>query len=33
MWPELLNMLPTRMRELNEWYMRTTADGDVMFTA
>jgi hypothetical protein len=33
MWPELLNMLPTRMRELHEWYMRATADGDVMFAA
>jgi hypothetical protein len=33
MWPELLNMLPMRMRELHEWYMRATADGDVMFIA
>jgi hypothetical protein len=33
MWPELLNMLPTRMRELHEWYMRATADVDVTFTA
>jgi hypothetical protein len=32
-WPELLNMLPTRMHELHEWYMRATADGDVMFVA
>jgi hypothetical protein len=33
MWPELLNMLPTRMRELHEWYMRATVDRDVMFAA
>jgi hypothetical protein len=33
MWPELLNMLPTRMRELHELYMGPTADGDVMFAA
>jgi hypothetical protein len=33
MWPELLNMLPTRMRELHEWYMRDTVDGDLMFAA
>jgi hypothetical protein len=33
MWPELLNMLPTRMRELHEWYIRATSDGDVMFAA
>jgi hypothetical protein len=32
-WPELLNMLPTTMRELHEWYMRVTADADVMFAA
>jgi hypothetical protein len=32
MWPELLNMLPTRMHGLHEWYMRATAGGDVMFT-
>jgi hypothetical protein len=30
-WPELQNMLPTRMHELHERYMRATADGDVMF--
>jgi hypothetical protein len=33
MWPELLNMLPMRTRELHEWYIRATADGDVMFAA
>jgi hypothetical protein len=33
MWPELLNMLPMRMRELHEWYMRATADGDIIFAA
>jgi hypothetical protein len=26
-------MLPTRMRELHEWYMRAITDGDVMFAA
>jgi hypothetical protein len=30
---ELLNMLPTRMCELHEWYMRTTANGDIIFAA
>jgi hypothetical protein len=30
---ELVEMLPTRMRELHKWYLKATADGDVMFAA
>jgi hypothetical protein len=33
MWLELLNILPTRLHELHEWYMRASTDGDVMFAA
>ena len=32
-WPELLHMLPTRMRELHDWYMKATSKGDVMLAA
>ena len=30
MWPELIDMLPTRMRELHQWYMKYFK-GHVMF--
>jgi hypothetical protein len=33
MWPEFLNMLPTRMHELHKWYLKASAYGDVMFAA
>jgi hypothetical protein len=26
-------MLPTRMRELHNWYLNASADGDIMFVA
>jgi len=31
MWLELIDMLPTRMRELHQWYMKLSAEGNVMF--
>jgi hypothetical protein len=31
MWPELVKLLPMRMRQLHECYMRTSTDGDIMF--
>ena len=33
MWPELIDMLPTRMRELHQWYMKALAEGYVMLAA
>jgi hypothetical protein len=33
MWPELVKMLPMRMRELHKWYLKASADGDIMFAA
>ena len=33
MWPELLDMLSTRMHELHRWYMKATSKGDVMVAA
>ena len=30
MWPELIDMLPTRMLELHQWYMKASAEGYVM---
>jgi len=33
MWPELFDMLPTRMRELHQWYMKATSKGHVMLAA
>ena len=33
MWPELIDMLPTRMRELHQWYMKACAEGYVMIAA
>ena len=33
MWPELINMLLTRMRELHQWYMKSSAEGNIMFVA
>jgi len=33
MWPELLDVLPTRMRELHTWYMKAAADGTIMIAA
>jgi hypothetical protein len=30
---ELVEMLPRGMRELYKWYLKATADGDVMFAA
>ena len=32
MWLELIDMLPTRMRELNEWYMKYSKES-IMFAA
>ena len=33
MWPELLDVLPTRMRELHTWYMKAAADATIMIAA
>ena len=33
MWPELLQMLPTRMCELHEWYIKSSSVGNIMFAA
>ena len=33
MWEELIPRLPTRMRELHPWYMRSTAEGNIMFSS
>ena len=33
MWSELIGMLPTRMRELHQWYMKATSKGHVMLAA
>ena len=33
MWTELIDMLPTRMRELHQWYMKYTAENNIMFAA
>jgi hypothetical protein len=30
MWPELIDMLPMRMHELHQWYMKASAEGYVM---
>ena len=32
-WPKLLRMLPTRIRELHQWYMKQPVDEIVMFAA
>ena len=32
-WAELLQMQPTRMCELNQWYMKQSAEGIIMFAA
>ena len=33
MWPELIDMLPTRMRELHNWYMKYSLERNIMFVA
>ena len=33
MWPELIDILLTRMRELHQWYMKSSAEGNIMFAA
>ena len=33
MWSELIDMLPTRMRELHQWYMKASTEGYVMLPA
>ena len=32
-WPELIPLLPTRMRQFHEWYMKASADGTVALAA
>ena len=32
-WPELLHMLPMKMHELHQWYMKLFEVGNVMFSA
>ena len=33
MWPELIDRLPTRMRELHNWYMKYSSERNIMFAA
>jgi hypothetical protein len=33
MWLELLKMLPMRMYDLHQWYMKESADGLIMIAA
>ena len=33
MWPELIERLPTRMHELNQWYLKACAEGYIMLAA
>ena len=33
MWPELIDRLPTRMRELHQWDMKYSAEKNTMFAA
>ena len=30
MWPELIETLPTRMREFHKWYLKASAEGYIM---
>ena len=30
---ELIPRLPTKMRELHQWYMKSTAEGNIIFSA
>ena len=30
MWPELIDTLPTRMREFHKWYLKACAEGYIM---
>ena len=30
-WPKLIDMLPTRMRELHQWYMKYSTEKNIMF--
>ena len=32
-WPELIPMLPIRMRELHRWYMQSSTEGNIIFAA
>ena len=33
MWPELIDTLPTRMRELHQWYLKACSEGYIMLAA
>jgi len=33
MWPELIDRLPTRMRELHNWCTKYSSEGNIMFVA
>ena len=33
MWPELIETLPTRMRELHKWYLKASVEGYIMIAA
>ena len=33
MWPELIETLPTRMREFHKWYLKASAEGYIMIAA
>ena len=33
MWPELIDMLPTRMHELHNLYLKYSSEGNIMFAA
>ena len=33
MWPELINHLPTKMRALHNWYLKASAEGQMVISA
>ena len=33
MWEDLIPRLPTGMRELHRWYLKYSAEGNIMFSA
>ena len=33
MWSELIDILPTRMREFHQWYLKACAEGYIMLAA
>jgi len=33
MWPEMINHLPTKMRALHNWYLKASAEGQMLISA